>query len=192
MGNSRSSPFDVVPAALPFGTVIPFPSPLAVACCTFQTPMPFRLSTSISSTILLSKKLRNSCASWCIDPRKSSFSSLSLSMNARGATVPRSAGFLLMCRNSERSADSSVGGCGGMVFVACPFGGEALWEPGWGAAASETEYLRSSRRREYGAGGCGCAAGGRGAGGGGEGDVGSSGAEGSGYCTRRSRKGPQK
>ena len=47
--------------------------------------------------------------------RKSSFISLSLSMKARGATVPFSAGFVEMWRKRERRAEKSVGGLEGMV-----------------------------------------------------------------------------
>ena len=101
-------------------------------------------------------------------------SSLSLSMNALGATVPLSAGFLLMCRKSERSAERSVGGDGGMGIA---------WGT-WGltVGASETEDVRTGFLREL-VDVCGgwletaaaAAAGGRG------GSGGMSGTEGSGY-----------
>ena len=64
--------------------------------------------------------------------RNSSFNSLSLSINARGATVPLSAGFLLMCRKSDRRADSSVGGDGGMGIA----GGAS----GFVEGGSDTEF----------------------------------------------------
>lgn len=43
-----------------------------------------------------------------------SLSSFSLSMNARGATVPLSPGLVEMFRNSERNAENRVGGAGGI------------------------------------------------------------------------------
>lgn len=118
-------------------------------------------------------------------------------MNARGATVPLSAGFLLMWRYNERSADSSVGGDGGMRKIGeVPFGGLGL-EPNAccrgedSCGDSVVEYLRSVFRRTF-AGGAGCCIIGKGSEtAGGEREA-TSGTVGSGYWTSNSRKGPQK
>ena len=109
--------------------------------------------------------------------------------------MPLSAGFLLMCRYNERSAERRVGGDEGMGNMPgiVPFWGFGL-EPSWGDDAcgtSEVEYLRSVLRRTF--GGCvGCDITGEGAVAVGEGRVAMSGTVGSGYCTSNSRNGPQK
>jgi hypothetical protein len=70
--------------------------------------------------------------------RKSSLNSFSLSMKARGATVPFSAGFEDIYTNNERSAENKLGGDDGM--------------PGIGGCSrmpleSDVEALRSGLRR---------------------------------------------
>ena len=145
-------------------------------------------------------------------------------MNARGATVPRSAGFRLMCTYSERSALSSVGGAagiGGTVIVVGPdvevaavaeeelfveeerallsaFGGGFGVEGEPKPNDSDIECLRLDLGRAVFGGGGDVGGGGGGGSDGGERDTGDgsaaagSGKDGSGYCTTRSRKGPQK
>lgn len=108
-------------------------------------------------------------------------------MNARGATDPRSAGWRLICTNSDRSADSSVGGCDGIAG-----GGPsrlALGAELCNGDDSDTEALRSGLRRGTSAGLEGMEVGARADG---DGSGGTSGAEGSGYWTSSSRNGPQK
>lgn len=110
-------------------------------------------------------------------------------MNAFGETVPLSAGLLLMWRYTLRSADSSVGGAGGigmdpgMDEEGGAGGGRCDGDEAWGE--SETDILREGLGRgdiAWGVGGIGS--------GGGRVEV--SGTEGSGYWMTSSRKGPQK
>lgn len=119
--------------------------------------------------------------------------SLSLSINARGATVPLSTGFLLIYRNNERNAESKVGGDVGMErAILLVFGEEVEGACAKaGVCVSLMEDLRSYLRRMIGVEGMD--EGGRGEErNGGEGDSGTSETEGSGCCMTRSRNGPQK
>lgn len=110
-------------------------------------------------------------------------------MNAFGDTVPFSAGFVLMCRYKLRSAESSVGGDGG---IGTHPGTDAEGGAGAGrcdgdpiCGVSETDGLRVGLGRgDVGGGTCWT--------GGGGGTVEISGTEGSGYCMTSSRKGLQK
>ena len=82
-----------------------------------------------------------------MDERKSSFSFLSLSINARGATVPLSRLLLAMWTNSARRAEKSVGGEGGMggpVTEVVP-----LLDPSAGERTSLVENFLTFRDRGF-------------------------------------------
>mmetsp|Transcript_26131 Transcript_26131/g.62161 ORF Transcript_26131/g.62161 Transcript_26131/m.62161 type:complete len:210 (+) Transcript_26131:437-1066(+) len=84
-----------------------------------STALPFaclcpRASFSRISARLLSRKLRNSCASWCMKPRNSSLSFFRRWMKRLGAMTPVFFRWLLIC---EKSSERHTSKCSSPSFV---------------------------------------------------------------------------